>query len=245
MNSTCQAKLPTRNSSNTIGGNETTPCVFFNLCDQLTVNLTSAQVSQFYNATKSNYADIRSYLSHEWRNFTERLLADGFGSESFSSENQTTENTASAWDNYVSSSQSRVSQFMDAMNNTWMEIRQISDALVDPEFSKTISSIEKKVSRRFNKLAKTINKGLDAVKTGFSSHFSSASATAGQQRNNQRDGSQSQEADSSEKDRNKKRPEYVKESRRGKATKKFESRLKKLRDELSNLDSWRVERMKR
>lgn len=240
LNQTCasQATSTTTNETVTVDGNNTAPCVVFNLCDKLTINMTSSQVLKLYNATKSKYSDIQSFLMQEWTNFTEKLLG-----ETLAAENETKAGIgANAWDNYVSKSQERVSQFMDAMNSTWVEIKEISEALVDPAITKTMSGIEKKISKRFDKLAKSINKGIDAVKTSIGRQFSSAEAQPTVQPPHDSSSSQRTEHASNHPSS---KPERVMKTKRGKANKKFESRLKKLIDEIRDLDAWRVDKMKR
>ena len=200
------------------------PCVSLNFCEKLKVNITSDQLLRLYNASKEQYRTVQEFVLKEWRSIRE-VIRSNLNDTDFAFD-------PTLWQKYLTETQNAFSTFLESFNSTMESMSNFSENVAEPE-SPARPGLKKRLQKRLSKVAKTVQKGFNHVKSGIvdklgslMSEFSGESKTV---------------------DRESKRSDNkrTKEKQKSKQTKKFEKRLEKLRQDLLNMDVWRAQKMKR
>ena len=202
------------------------PCVSLNFCEKLKVNITSDQLLRLYNASKEQYRTVQEFVLEEWRSIRE-VIRSNLNDTDFAFD-------PTLWQKYLTETQNAFSTFLESFNSTMESMSSFSENVAEPE-SPARPGLKKRLQKRLSKVAKTVQKGFNHVKSGIvdklgslMSEFSGESKTVESKRSD-----------------NKRAKEHVKEKQKSKQTKKFEKRLEKLRQDLLNMDVWRAQKMKR
>lgn len=219
------------------------PCVVLNVCDKLTVNITSLQLLRLYNASKQQYKSVEAFVLAEWK-----AISDEFRT-SLNGSNFPFDQTM--WRQYLNETQSAFSSFLWSFNSTLEDIKNFSQTVLEPGSAQQKPGFQKKLQRKLSKVAKTVQKGFNHVKSGIVDKLGSLISdftNDGQQENKREGGGEKKKQGRNSKSDPKKQTktaEPVQEKRNSKQTRKFEKRLEKLRQDLYNMDSWRAQKMKR
>ena len=200
------------------------PCVSLNFCEKLKVNITSDQLLRLYNASKEQYRTVQEFVLKEWRSIRE-VIRSNLNDTDFAFD-------PTLWQKYLAETQNAFSTFLESFNSTMESMSNFSENVAEPE-SHARPGLKKRLQKRLSKVAKTVQKGFNHVKSGIVDKLGSLmSEFSGESKTVDRE---------SKRSHNKR----AKEKQKSKQTKKFEKRLEKLRQDLLNMDVWRAQKMKR
>lgn len=195
----------------------------FNLCDKLHVNITSDQILKLYAAAQGQYASLQEFLLAEWSKIFERLASH----EPPSDENSKSKTSEHKWEDYVDKTKSTVRNFWMVMNET---LRDVSKN-VAPQLKMRADKLHNKLNKKMKHLSSYLGNGLDSIKKKVFGKHQDPSERHSKKVDS--GGSQADAADHHGSDEQTEEPFS------------FEKRLETLKEKLRNLDSWRVEKMKR
>lgn len=174
------------------------------------------QILSAYAATRGQYADLQSFLVSEWRTFIGPTKSQPTrGKQSSQGE--------PIWKTYINQTKSTVSEFLDSLNNTWQEVSNMSQTVVE----RNLAGKTTQLKNRLTNVANVISRGVGVVKQKLSDAFDRHTSFS--------------DAPSSSGGKRSRKPKPEKK----RVNKKFLRQLNKLRDAMYSLDLEQVDSMKR
>ena len=134
------------------------PCVSLNFCEKLKVNITSDQLLRLYNASKEQYRTVQEFVLKEWRSIRE-VIRSNLNDTDFAFD-------PTLWQKYLTETQNAFSTFLESFNSTMESMSNFLETVAEPE-SPARPGLKKRLQKKLSKVAKTVQKGFNHVKSGI------------------------------------------------------------------------------